>query len=252
MSVPRLEGKVALVTGGSRGIGAAIVRRFQEDGAKVYFTYRSGSEAAEKLAILLEIPKDRAISCDVRKKDEVDAAVEFVLGKESRIDVLVNNAGVIRDGLFLTMEDEDWTEVIDTNLGGAYRFCKAAVRPMMMQRAGRIVNVSSIVGELGGFGQANYAASKGALNALTKSLASEFASRGITVNAIAPGMVNTDMSGAVRAAFGDKIKEKIPLGSFAEPGEIASAAAFLASDEARYITGQIITIDGGISLLSRR
>ena len=246
-----LTGKVVLVTGGSRGIGAAIVRRLAKDGAKVYFTYLSSKEEAEKLAALLK-GQAHAIRCDARDAAEAEKAVETILEKEGRLDVLVNNAGVIRDGLFLTMAEEDWKEVLDTNLGGVYAFCRAVSRQMIMQSAGRIINISSIVGELGGFGQANYAASKGAVNALTKSLASEFASKNVTVNAVAPGMVNTDMSGAVRAAFGEKIKEKIPLGSFAEPEEIAAAVAFLASDEARYITGQILAVDGGISLLSRR
>lgn len=241
---------MALVTGGSRGIGAAIVTRFLDEGAIVHFTYRSSKDDAEKLAAGRERVFYRA--CDGQDKTAVQQAVDSVIGKHDRLDILVNNAGIIRDGLFLTMADEDWDEVLQTNLGGVYRFSKAAAKQMLVQRQGRIINLSSIVGELGGFGQANYAASKGAVNALTKSLASEFASRNITVNAIAPGMVNTDMSSAVRSAFGDKIKEKIPMGSFAEPGEIAACAVFLASDEARYITGQVIAIDGGISLLSRR
>ena len=190
------------------------------------------------------------LPCDVRKKEEVEATVEKILEKEDRIDILVNNAGIIRDGLFLTMQDEDWTEVLETNLGGVYFFCKAVARPMILQGGGRIINISSVIGELGGSGQANYAASKGAVNALTKSLASELAAKNVTVNAVAPGMVNTQMSGAARSAFGEKILEKIPLGSFAEPGEIASTVAFLASDEARYITGQIITVDGGLNLFS--
>ena len=252
-SSERLAGKVALVTGGSRGIGSAIVRRFAEEGATVYFTYLSSKEQADKLAEeISSFGKVAAISCDVRKKEDVEKAVETLLESESRIDILVNNAGVIRDGLFLTMEDEDWSEVINTNLGSVFLFCKAIAQIMMMQRYGRIINVSSIVGDLGGFGQANYAASKGAINSLTKSLAVEFASKNVTVNAIAPGMVSTDMSLAVRSAFGDKIKEKIPMGTFAEPSDIAEAAVFLASDEARYMTGQILTVDGGISLLSRR
>jgi len=245
--------KVILVTGGSRGIGASIVRRFAEEGAKVYFTYRSSQEDAAKLADSFQARGNiHYFPCDVRKKDDVEKTVDQILEKEDRIDVLVNNAGVIRDGLFLTLQDEDWTEVMDTNLGSVYFFCKAVARQMMMQGGGRIINISSVIGELGGFGQANYAASKGAINAFTKSLAAEFASKQVTVNAVSPGMVNTQMSGAARAAFGDKIKERIPLGSFAEPEEIASVVAFLASDEARYITGQIITVDGGMSLMSRR
>jgi 3-oxoacyl-[acyl-carrier protein] reductase len=245
--------KVVLVTGGSRGIGAAIVESFVEGGAKVYFTCRSlGSEVEDFLASLKKRGAAFCLSCDVRKKSEVENAVEELLQKEERIDVLVNNAGVIRDGLFLAMSDEDWSEVLETNLGGTYFFCKAVARPMIAQRGGRIINISSIVGELGGIGQANYAASKGAVNALTKSLAAELASRNITVNAVSPGMVNTRMSEAVRSAFGDRIKEKIPLGFFAEPKDVAGVVSFLASDSARYITGQIIAVDGGLSLLNRK
>lgn len=247
----RLSGKIALVTGGSRGIGAAIVQRFCEEGAKTYFTYRASVEESAKLEKRCG-GQAFGLLCDAKSKVQIEAAVDGVIEKESRLDVLVNNAGIIRDGLFLTMSEEDWQNVLDTNLGGTFHFSKAVGRQMITQRWGRIINLSSIVGELGGVGQANYAASKGAVNAFTKSLAAEFASRGITVNAVAPGMVNTRMSEAVRSAFGDKIKERIPMGSFAEPAEIASAVAFLASDEARYITGQIITVDGGISLLSRR
>lgn len=248
-----MKDKVVLVTGGSRGIGAAIVERFVRDGARVYFTYRSSEEEAKKLAgSFKKEARVFCFPCDVRHRPEVEKIVDRVLEAEERIDVLVNNAGTIRDGLFLSLSEEDWSEVIETNLGGTYFFCKAVSRPMLMQRGGRIINISSIVGELGGVGQASYAASKGAINALTKSLAAEFASKNITVNAVSPGMVNTQMSGAVRAAFGEKIMERIPLGSFAEPNEIASVVRFLASDEARYITGQIITIDGGLSLLSRK
>ncbi len=248
-----LKNKVALVTGGAQGIGAAIVRSFIKQNATVYFTYRSSSKEAGELADSLKKEGPVfSLSCDVRKKEEVEKTVESILEKEERIDVLVNNAGVIRDGLFLTLSDEDWDEVLKTNLWGAYYFCKAVIRPMILHGGGRIINISSVVGELGGFGQTNYAASKGAVNALTKSLASEYASKNITVNAVSPGMVNTRMSGAVRAAFGDKIKERIPLGSFAEPDEIAAIVVFLSSEKARYITGQIIAVDGGLSLLSRR
>lgn len=251
MSGP-LDGKVALVTGGSRGIGAAVVRRLARDGARVVFTYLNGAAQAEELVRAIgSAAAVQAVRCDVRRSEDVEATVQAVLAKDGTLDILVNNAGVIRDALFLSMEDADWSEVLDTNLGGAYRFCKAAARQMMMQRSGRIINVSSIVGALGGFGQANYAASKGALNALTRSLATELASRGVTVNAVAPGMVETDMSSAARSAFGDKILGRIPLGKFAVPEDIAAAVAFLASDDARYITGQVITVDGGVSLLSR-
>jgi 3-oxoacyl-[acyl-carrier protein] reductase len=247
----RLAGKIALVTGGSRGIGAAIVKRFCEEGAKTYFTYLASAAESAKLEKACD-GRASGLLCDAKSAVQIETAVDGLIEKEGKLDILVNNAGVIRDGLFLVMSEEDWREVLDTNLGGTFHFSKAVGRQMISQRSGRIINISSIVGELGGVGQANYAASKGAVNAFTKSLAAEFAARGVTVNAVAPGMVNTQMSEAVRSAFGDKIKERIPVGNFAEPAEIASAVAFLASDEARYITGQVITVDGGISLLSRR
>ncbi len=249
----KFQGKVVLVTGGSRGIGAAIVRRFANEGAKVYFTYHSSKADAEAVARSAgKTGQVFFLACDARKKEDVEKTIEQILEKESSLDILVNNAGIISDGLFLTMPDEDWSEVIDTNLGSVYLFCKAVARQMVMQGGGRIINISSVVADLGGFGQANYAASKGAINSFTRSLATELASKKVTVNAVAPGMVNTQMSSAARSAFGDKIKERIPVGDFAEPEEIASAVAFLASDEARYITGQVITVDGGLGLMSRR
>lgn len=248
----RFKDKVVLVTGGSRGIGASIVRRFAEEEAKVYFTYLSSeSDAAEVVHSTQKPSHVSYMACDVRRKEEVEKTVTEILEKESSLDILVNNAGIIRDGLFLTMSNEDWSEVIETNLGSVYLFSKAVAKQMMLRRAGRIINISSVIAELGGFGQANYAASKGAINAFTRALASELASRGVTVNAVAPGMVNTRMSGAARSAFGDKIKTRIPLGDFAETEDVASIVAFLASEEARYITGQIIAVDGGLSLLSR-
>lgn len=236
--------KVALVTGGAGGIGAAVVKRLTEEGAKVYFTVHTSAK---------EMKADpRAIVCDVRNSGDVEKAVDYVIEKESRVDILVNNAGIIRDGLFLAMSDEDWQSVLDTNLGGTYRFCKAVLGQMLMQGGGRVINISSVIADLGGFGQANYASSKAAINGLTRALAAEFAPKHITVNAVAPGMVNTRMSEASRAAFGDRIREKIPMGEFAEPSEIAAVVAFLASDEARYITGQIVTVDGGLGLLGRK
>jgi len=248
-----MKDKVVLVTGGSRGIGAAIVKRFADENAKVYFTYRSAQKEAEELVASLGKPQNVAFfQCDVRRKNEVESAVKRVLEKEERLDVLVNNAGIIHDGLFLMLSDEDWSEVLETNLGGVYNFCKVASRQMLMQRQGRIINLSSVVGERGNVGQTNYAASKGAINAFTKALAAEFASKNVTVNAVAPGFVDTQMSGAAKGALGDRIKERIPLGDFAQPEEIAAVVAFLASDQARYITGQVITVDGGLSLLSRR
>ena len=245
--------RVVLVTGGSRGIGAAVVKRFAEENDRVIFTYRSSADVAKKF--VQSLPNASKVSfepCDVKHKEDVDGVVEKILEREGRVDVLVNNAGIIHDGLFLLMSEDDWQDVLETNLGGTMRFTKAVARTMVTQKKGRIINVSSIVGELGGIGQANYAASKGAINALTKSLAAELASKQVTVNAVAPGIVKTDMSGAVRSAFGEKILERIPLGFYAEPEEVAAVVSFLASDAARYITGQVITVDGGLSLLGRR
>ena len=248
----RFKNKVVLVTGGSRGIGASIVRKFVEEEAKVYFTYLSSKSDAAEVAHSTKSPSHAIhLSCDVRKKEDVDKLVDEILEKESSLDILVNNAGIIRDGLFLTMQDEDWSDVMETNLGSVYFFSKAVAKQMLVQRSGRIINISSVIAELGGFGQANYAASKGAINAFTRALASELASKGVTVNAVAPGMVNTQMSSVVRSVAGEKIKNRIPVGDFAEPGEIASIVAFLASEEARYITGQVIAVDGGLSLLGR-
>ncbi|PIU40433.1 MAG: beta-ketoacyl-ACP reductase [Candidatus Omnitrophica bacterium CG07_land_8_20_14_0_80_50_8] len=249
----RFKSKVVLVTGGSRGIGTALVRRFVEEGARVYFTYLSSkAQAAEVVRLTGKPHQIFALACDVRKKKDVQKIVDEILEKESSLDILINNAGIIRDGLFLTMSDEDWSDVMETNLGGVYHFCKAVSKQMVTQGGGKIINISSVIAELGSCGQVNYAASKGAINAFTRSLAAELASKKVTVNALAPGMVNTRMSSAARAAFGDKIKDRIPLGDFAEPEEIASVVAFLASEDARYITGQIIAVDGGLSLLCRR
>ncbi|MCG3177214.1 MAG: 3-oxoacyl-[acyl-carrier-protein] reductase FabG [Candidatus Omnitrophica bacterium] len=251
MSMKRLESRTALVTGGSRGIGAAIVRRLWSEGAKVHFTYRAAEDQAREVIASCGGAVS-ASALDVTDAVACEAVVDEATEKLGGLDIVVNNAGIIRDGLFLSMEDTDWAEVIETNLGGVFRICRAACRQMLMQGGGSIVNVSSIVGELGGVGQANYAASKGALNALTRSLAAELGPKGVRVNAVAPGMVRTDMTGAVRAVAAEKILERIPLGRFAEPEEIASAVAFLASDDAKYLTGQVVTVDGGLSLLGRR
>lgn len=248
-----LQGKIALVTGGSRGIGAAIVRDFFEEGAKVYFTYNASADEAKALVDLLKKSGEVfTLACDVRKKEDIERTFNHVIEKEGRLDILVNNAGIIRDSLFLSMKDDDWKEVFETNLGSVYAFSKLAAKTMLSQRYGKIINISSIVGELGGYGQANYAASKGAINSLTKSLAAELAARNITVNAVAPGMVSTDMSSAARSTYGDKLKERIPMGWFAEAEDVAHAVTFLASDKSRYVTGQVILVDGGLSLLGRK
>ena len=249
----RLKGKVALVTGGSRGIGRAIAKRFAAEGARVAIVYQRSRESADEL--IGEITKAGgealAIQADVRSAEAADKAVQEVLEKWERIDILVNNAGVVRDTLFVSMEPSEWQEVIETNLGGAFNFSHAVTRQMMLQRSGKIINMSSVAAEHGGRGQVNYAASKGGINSLTRALACELASRKITVNAIAPGMIETEMSEAVRTLAGDKILPMIPLKRYGQPEDIAGVALFLASAESDYMTGQVLTVDGGLGLGGR-
>ena len=249
----RLKDQVALVTGGSRGIGRGIVKAFAKEGAKVAFVYRGNQAAAD--ALVKEISESGgtvlAIQGDVADTDTAAKSVEQVkqtLG--GRLDILVNNAGVIRDGLFVRMSDEDWLTVINTNLNGAFRFCRAVVEQMIFkQRSGRIINISSVAAEHVNAGQCNYAASKGAINAFTRALATEVASRNITVNAIAPGFIETDMSEAVRNKAGDLIKKMIPARRLGQAEDIANLAVFLASDAAAAITGQVIYVDGGYQIM---
>ncbi|MBT6156081.1 MAG: 3-oxoacyl-[acyl-carrier-protein] reductase [Planctomycetaceae bacterium] len=246
----RLAGKIALVTGGSRGIGKAVVQALAQEGAKVAFVYRSNSEAAEQLVSELELDQCEAIALqgDVASKEDADKIVEQVLEKWDKIDILVNNAGIIRDGLLATMSEENWQAVISTNLNSVFNFCQAVTRTMMSARFGRIINMSSIAADVGNPGQANYAASKGGINGFTRCIAAELARRGITVNAVSPGFIETDMTTAVRNAAGDQIKKKIPVRRLGQPQDIANAVLFLASDEAAYITGQILNVDGGLTL----
>ncbi len=244
----QLKDKVALVTGGSRGIGRAIVESLAREGAKVAFVYRSNQAAADALVAELGCGEVVAIQCDVADKPQCDAAVAQVLEKWGRLDILVNNAGIVRDKLLAAMDPEDWHVVIDTNLNSAFNFCHAVMRPMMSQRSGRIINMSSVSAEFGNQGQSNYAASKGGLQGFTRCLATEVGRRGITVNAIAPGFIETDMTAAIRNAAEDKIKQQIPLRKLGKPADIAAAVLFLAGDGASYITGHILTVDGGLTL----
>jgi 3-oxoacyl-[acyl-carrier protein] reductase len=243
----RLKDQVALVTGGSRGIGRAIVKAFAAEGAKVAFVYRGSKEAADQL--VAEVGSNiLALQADVTKPEEAQRCVETVEKAWGPVSILVNNAGIIKDDLFVRLEPEAWKAVLETNLGGTYYFTRAVAYSMMKQRKGRIINMSSIAAEHANPGQTNYSASKGAINSFTRALAVELASRGVTVNAIAPGFIETDMSAAVRNKAGDLIKKMIPMRRLGQPEDIARAAVFLAGEEASYITGQVFTVDGGLSL----
>ena len=247
----RLQGKVALVTGGGRGIGRAIVKAFADEGAKVAVVFRGNKEAADSL--VQEVRQlggtALAVQTDVTDSAATQQCVETVEKELGPVDILVNNAGVIHDDLFVRMEQEHWQAVLQTNLGGTYNFCRAVAYPMMKRRSGRIINVSSIAAEHVNQGQTNYAASKGAINAFTRALAVELASRNVTVNAIAPGFIETDMSAAIRNKAGDLIEKKmIPMKRIGKPEDVAHVAVFLASADSSYITGQVLTVDGGLSL----
>jgi 3-oxoacyl-[acyl-carrier protein] reductase len=246
----RLKDQTALVTGGSRGIGRAIVVALAAEGARVAFVYHGNEDAARSLELEVKESGGQAVGwkVDVTDAKAVDAMVQKLLGEWERIDILVNNAGIIRDDLFVRLDEEAWGTVLSTNLGGTYHFCRAVAYPMMKQRRGRIINMSSIAAEHCNPGQANYAASKGAINALTRALAVELASRNVTVNAVAPGFIETDMTAAVRNKAGDKIKQYIPMRRLGQPDDVARVVLFLASADSGYLTGQVLTVDGGLSL----
>ena len=243
-----LAGKVAVVTGGSRGIGRAICLQFAEKGAKVVINYVSRSEAAEETKALVEAMGGECVvvKFDVSKTSEVQEAFKAITAECGRIDILVCNAGVTRDGLLATMKEEAWDQVMAVNLKGAFNCIKAGCRPMMKQRWGRIVIITSVVGFAGNAGQANYSAAKAGLVGLTRSSAREFASRGITVNCVAPGYIDTDMTSELPEAVKEKILSEIPLGILGEPEDIAKAVTYLASDDAKYVTGQAIHVNGGM------
>ena len=245
----RLDGKLALVTGASRGIGRAIAQALAAEGASVVLGARDEARLQEVVAaITASGGKAEALALDVARAESVAAGFEKLLAAHGRLDHLVNNAGITRDTLLLRMKPEQWSEVLDTNLTGAFLCTQAALRPMLKQRAGRIVNITSVVGLTGNAGQANYAASKAGLIGFTKAVAREVASRNITVNAVAPGFIETDMT----AAMTDKAKESmaaaIPLGRVGSPQDVAGAVCFLVSDAAAYVTGQVLAVDGGFHM----
>ena len=243
-----LAGAVAIVTGGSRGIGRAIVQTLAAAGAEVVFTFRENAGAAAQVVAHGAEGKVTAQAADVRDPAACAALAEQVHERTGRIDVLVNNAGVIRDNPLGALEPADVRAVIETNVEGTFNMTRAVIPFMISQRRGKVVNVSSVSGEKGGRGQTNYAASKGAINAFTRALAVEVASRGITVNAVAPGVIETEMSRAVRELAGEQIKARILLRRYGRPEEVAHAVWFLSSRFADYITGQILHVDGGFKM----
>ena len=245
-----LSGKCVVVTGGSRGIGRAIVELFASEGADVTFFYRENAQAAKEVvdAVTAAGGKAAAEQLDVRDSAACAAAVERIADRTGTIDVLVNNAGAIRDNPLAGFSDDDVKDVLDTNVTGVFNMTRAVAPYMISKRRGRIVNLSSVSGEKGGRGQTNYAASKGAINAFTRALAVELAPRKIAVNAVAPGVIETEMSEAVRELAGDEVKARILMKRFGKPEEIAHAVWFLASDCASYITGQVLTVDCGFKM----
>jgi 3-oxoacyl-[acyl-carrier protein] reductase len=236
-----LEGRTALVTGGSRGIGRAIAAELANAGAKVVVGYRSGAEEAEGVASEIG---GKAVQADVSDPDEAKRLVD----EAGEVDVLVNNAGVTRDGLLVRMPDDDWRAVLDTNLGGTFNTCRAASRGMMKRRSGAIVNVSSVVGVHGNPGQTNYAASKAGIIGFTKALARELGSRGVRANVVAPGYISTRLTNELPDELRQTMLANTPLGRFGEPEDVAGAVRFLCSDAAAFVTGEVLLVDGGLGM----
>lgn len=245
-----LKGRNALVTGGSRGIGKAIAIALAKEGANIIINYTSNSQSAE--AVVNEIQsygvKALAVKANVSNSQEVKAMMEEIEEKLEGVDILINNAGITRDNLFMRMKDEEWQQVMDVNLNGIFYCTKAVVRRMMKQKYGKIINMSSVVGVMGNAGQANYCASKAGVIGMTKSLAKELAPKGINVNAIAPGFIDTDMTAVLNENIKDQMLEHIPLKKYGKPEDIANLVVFLSSENSQYITGQVIHVDGGMAM----
>jgi 3-oxoacyl-[acyl-carrier protein] reductase len=244
------DGRVAIVTGGSRGIGRAVAVRLANEGANVAITYRSNDAAAEAAAeeVRTEGARCEIFQGDVASPDDVAALFEGVGEALGRVEILVNNAGLTRDNLMMRMKESEFDEVLSTNLKGTYLCTRAALRPMIRARWGRIVNISSVVGLVGNAGQANYAASKAGIIGFTKSVAREVAQRGITANVVAPGYVETELTQSLTDDIKDQIKSQVPAGRFAAAEEVAGVVAFLAGEEAGYVTGQTLAVDGGMTM----
>jgi len=245
----QLANQVAVITGAGRGIGRAIALKFGAEGANVVCVSRTAENSAKIAHEIRALGRKAwAHAVDVADASAVGAAAEKILAEAGRVDVLVNNAGITRDGLLMRMSEADWDAVLNTNLKGAFLFTKAFARAFLKQRSGRIINIASVVGLIGNAGQCNYAASKAALIGFTKSVARELASRGITANAVAPGFINTDMTSDLTDPLRAEMLKNIPLATLGQPEDIAAAALFLASPAARYVTGQVLTVDGGMTM----
>jgi 3-oxoacyl-[acyl-carrier protein] reductase len=246
-----LSGKTALITGGSRGLGRAMARGFAEAGADVLITSRHEDELRAAVDVIGKglSRKVEMVVCDMTDLKQVDALAQTAVSRLGKVDILVNNAGITRDDLIMRMKKEDWTDVLETNLFGAFYALKAVTRPMLKARGGRIINITSVSGQAGQMGQANYSSAKAGLIGLTKAAARELASRNITVNAVAPGFVLTELTQDLPEALKAELINRTPLGRFGTTEEVANAVAFLASDEAAYITGQVLAVDGGLVMM---